>query len=236
MSEPSFTWEGKPLRVAVAGVGHLGSIHAKIYASHPGAELVAIVDNDRERVQSLAAELGCAGLTDLAELPDDLDAASVVVSTPAHAAVAVPLLERGIPCLVEKPLAESLENADAILAAAKRGGASVAVGHVERFQPGLRRVREMNLSPRFIECHRLTAFNVRSTVVGVVHDLMIHDLDLVLDAVDSPVVDFDATGGRILSEEEDIASVRLIFENGARASLFVIIEPTNFNAIKQFQN
>ncbi len=219
MSDPGFQWDGRPLRVAVFGAGHLGSIHARILAGHPGAELVGIVDTDAERARSLAGELGCGAFASAAELPVELDAASVVVSTPAHAAVAVPLLERGVPCLVEKPLAESLTSADAILAAAERGGASVAVGHVERFQPGFRRVREMGVRPRFVECHRLTAFNLRGAVVGGVHDLMIHDLDLVLDAVGSEVVDFDAAGGRILSGREDFASVRLIFANGARASL-----------------
>ncbi|MHC4261326.1 MAG: Gfo/Idh/MocA family protein [Planctomycetota bacterium] len=218
-SDPEFQWEGDPLRVAVVGVGHLGTVHARILASHPGAELVGVVDRDAERVGALAEELGCETFASAEALPDDVDAVSVVVSTPAHAAVAVPLLERGVPCLVEKPLADRLEAADEILAAAERGGAAVTVGHVERFQPGMRRVREMGLSPRFIECHRLTAFNLRSAVVGVVHDLMIHDLDLVLDAVDAPVVEFDAAGGRILTEHEDFASVRLVFENGARASL-----------------
>ncbi|MEO0649981.1 MAG: Gfo/Idh/MocA family oxidoreductase [Planctomycetota bacterium] len=218
-AEPEFEWEGPRQRVVVVGVGHLGTIHARILASHPGAELVGVVDTDRERAGRLAQELGCEAFGALEACPDDLDAASVVVSTPAHAAVAVPLLERGVHCLVEKPLAESLASADAILAAADRGGAQLAVGHVERFQPGFRRVREMGLEPRFIECHRLTAFNLRGAIVGVVHDLMIHDLDLVLDAVGSPVVDFDATGGRILTDKEDFASVRLVFENGARASL-----------------
>jgi predicted dehydrogenase len=216
---PPGGWTGRRLRVAVIGAGHLGRFHARIYAEHPGAELVAVVDADRGRAESLAAEVGCAALTELDGGGLELDAVSVVVSTPAHAAVAVPLLERGLSCLIEKPLAHSLAAADQILEAARRGGGRIAVGHVERFQPGLRRVREMGLRPRFVEGHRLTAFSVRSADVGVVHDLMIHDLDLVLDAVASPVRDFDAVGGRILTEHEDIASVRLIFENGARASL-----------------
>lgn len=207
------------LRVAVVGVGHLGKIHAKIYHEHPGAELVAVVDRDAVRAAALASEYGCAALGDVSDLPDDLDAVSVVVSTPAHEAVAVPLLERGIPCLIEKPLAHDIASADRILGAARAGGTQVAVGHVERFQPGLRKVRALGLAPRFIECHRLTAFSFRSTDVGVVHDLMIHDLDLVLDMVGSEVVEFDAVGGRILTAHEDVASVRLVFAGGQRANV-----------------
>lgn len=206
-------------RVAVIGVGHLGSIHARILAGNPAARLEFVVDADGERAGALAQELGCGALADAGDLPDGLDAAIVAVPTALHAAVAVPLLERGVACLVEKPLASSVEEADRILAAARGSGAVLAVGHVERFQPGLRKVRELGLSPRFIECHRLAPFSFRSTDVGVVHDLMIHDLDLVLDLVDSEVASLDAAGGAILTDTEDIASVRLVFENGARANV-----------------
>lgn len=209
----------RKLRVAVIGVGHLGKFHAKIYAEHPGAELVCLVDASIERARALAQELGCAAYEHLDELPDGLDAVSIAVPTVAHAAVALPLLERKIPVLIEKPLASTLAEADQILAAAKQSGTAVAVGHVERFQPGLRKVREMGLAPRFIECHRLAPFSFRSLDVGVVHDLMIHDLDLILDLVDSNVVSIDAAGGAILTEREDVASVRLVFENGARANV-----------------
>jgi predicted dehydrogenase len=208
------------LRVAVVGAGHLGRFHARIYAESPLAELVAVVDPNGDRAREVAAESGgCLALEDAAELPPDLQAVSIAVPTALHARVAVPLLERGIPALIEKPLAATLEEADRILAAAKRGGTVVAVGHVERFQPGLKRVREMGLRPRFIECHRLAPFSFRSLDVGVVHDLMIHDLDLVLDLVGSRVASFDAAGGSILTDHEDVASVRLVFENGARANV-----------------
>ena len=206
-------------RVAVVGVGHLGKIHARIYAQHEGAELVGVVDSDSERAASVAEELGCEAFADVTGLPEDLDAVSIVVPTVHHQAVAVPFLERGVPCLVEKPLAPSVAEADAILAAAQRGGATLAVGHVERFQPGVRKVRELARSPRFIECHRLSTFSFRSMDVGVVHDLMIHDLDLVLAFVDSEVESLDASGGVILTDSEDLASVRIVFRNGARANV-----------------
>lgn len=207
------------LRVAVVGVGHLGKIHARIYAQHSDAKLVCVVDVDLARAEGVAEEHGAKAVRSVAELPEGIDAASIVVPTVQHAAVAIPLLERGIPCLVEKPLASNLVEADRILEAAERGGATLAVGHVERFQPGVRRLDELALEPKFIECHRLTRFPFRAMDVGVVHDLMIHDLDLVLHLVDSEVESLDAAGGKILTESEDMASVRLVFANGARANV-----------------
>lgn len=207
------------LRVAVVGVGHLGTFHARIYAGMPDVELVGLVDHDLARAAALADELGCPAWRTIDELPAGLDAASVAVPTRFHAEVAVPLLERGVPLLVEKPLAPDLEQADRILDAARRGGATLAVGHVERFQPGVIRVREMGVRPSFIECHRLAPFGLRGTDVGVVHDLMIHDLDLVLELIGDEVESIDAAGGAILTEHEDVASVRLIFRNGARANV-----------------
>ena len=208
-----------PLKVTVIGVGHLGTIHARIYSEYPGAELVGVVDHDLERAEALGAELGCEAKADVSELTSEIDCASVVVPTSAHAAVAVPLLKRGVALLVEKPLAANLEQADQILAAAKESGAALAVGHVERFQPGVRHLLKEGTRPRFIECHRLSPFNPRGTDVGVVHDLMIHDLDLVLEFVGSEVESVDAVGGEILTAHEDVASVRLVFANGARANV-----------------
>jgi len=215
------------LRVAVVGVGHLGTFHARILAGRADVELAAVVDVSAERVNALAAELKCparvlggSGPSDIAAvLPEGVRAVVVAVPTVFHAQVAAPLLERGVACLVEKPLAESLDSAHAILDAADRGRAILSVGHVERFQPGFRKLRELGFRPRFIECHRLAPFSYRSTDIGVVHDLMIHDLDLVLDQVGAKVASLDAAGGAILTEHEDIASVRLVFDNGARANV-----------------
>jgi len=207
------------LRVAVLGVGHLGRIHARILAQHPRAELVCVVDTDEARARGVAAELGCRAVGGPADLPRELDAAVVAVPTTHHEAVAVPLLARGVSCLVEKPLAPDLAAADRILEAAHTSGAQLAVGHVERFEPGVRKVAELGLEPRFIECHRLSTFRFRGLDVGVVHDLMIHDLDLVLHFVRSEVESFDASGGAILTDSIDLASVHLVFKNGARANV-----------------
>jgi predicted dehydrogenase len=205
--------------VAVVGVGHLGRIHARILARHPRAELVAVVDADEARAAELSRELGCRALGDAGDLPEELDAAIVAVPTTLHEAVAVPLLARGVACLVEKPLAHELGSADRILDAARLGRARLAVGHVERFEPGVRKVAELGVRPRFIECHRLSTFRFRSLDVGVVHDLMIHDLDLVLHFVDSEIESLDAAGGSILTDSLDLASVHLVFRNGARANV-----------------
>ena len=215
------------LRVAVVGVGHLGTFHARILAQRADVELAAVVDASAERAQKIGAELGVEPRTlagrgpgdVLAALPPGTRAAVIAVPTVAHAQVAVPLLEQGIACLVEKPLAHDLDAARAILGAAARGRALLSVGHVERFQPGLRKVRELGIVPRFIECQRLAPFSFRSTDIGVVHDLMIHDLDLVRFLVGSPVASVDSAGGAILTDHEDMASVRLVFENGARANI-----------------
>jgi len=206
-------------RVAVVGVGHLGRIHARILARHPRAELACVVDSDEARARATAAELGCQAVGGVEDLPRDVAAAIVAVPTTFHEAVAVPLLARGVACLVEKPLAPDLAAADRILAAASASGALLAVGHVERFEPGVRKVAEWGVRPRFIECHRLSTFRFRSLDVGVVHDLMIHDLDLVLHFVDSEVASLDASGGTILTDSLDLASVHLVFENGARANV-----------------
>ncbi len=212
--------DARSLRVAVVGVGRLGRFHARIYSERPDAELVAVVDRDRDRTAGVADELGTRAAASLDDLPRELDAVSVAVPTIFHAEVAVPLLLRGIPCLVEKPLASDLEQADAILDAARRGGTQVAVGHVERFQPGLRKVLELGIRPRFIECHRLAPFSFRSTDIGVVHDLMIHDLDLILELMDGAEVEsIDVAGGRILTDREDMASARIAFRGGARANV-----------------
>ncbi len=207
------------LRTAVIGVGHLGKFHARIHKTNPRAELVGLVDGNAGPAGEIARELGVPLVSSIEELPGPIDAVSIAVPTVLHARMAVPLLERGIACLVEKPIAANSGEAREILAAARRGKAVLSVGHVERFQPGLVRVRELKLDPRFLECHRLAPFSFRSMDVGVVHDLMIHDIDLVLDLVDSPVKSFDASGGAILTDHEDVASVRLVFENGARANL-----------------
>jgi len=207
------------LRAAVYGVGHLGRHHARILAGLPGARLVAVVDPDAGRGQDAARRHGCPWHRDGAALDGALDLAVVAVPTSLHAQVAAPLLRAGVSCLVEKPLAPTPEECRALIAAAAAGGSILAVGHVERFNPALRRAMELGIRPRFIEAHRMSPYPFRATDVGVVLDLMIHDLDLALSWTGSEIVSVDAVGGSTLSTTEDIASVRLRFADGAAANL-----------------
>ena len=204
----------EPLRVAVVGVGHLGKEHARVYAGLDGCELVAVVDTVGERAEEVAARHGVRAVRDFRELLEGEGrphAVSVVVPTKYHAEVGAPFLEAGVAALIEKPMAETLEEADALLAAAGRGGATLQVGHIERFNPAIRAVRGMVKDPRFIESDRIAPYSFRSADIGVVHDLMIHDLDIILSFFHAPVTDVDAIGACVLSDKEDIATVRLVF-------------------------
>jgi predicted dehydrogenase len=206
------------VRVAVIGVGHFGRNHARIYAGMPGVRLVAVVDPDEARCRAVAEQYGTRPLRSHEEI-GDVDAVSIAVPTRAHAEVACAFLERGIPVLVEKPLADSVAAAERIVGSARRSGTFAGVGHVERFNPVIEAAAAMGIRPLFIECHRLNPFSFRATDVGVVLDLMIHDLDVILHLVRSEVARVDAVGVAILSQREDIANARIAFRNGAVANV-----------------
>ncbi len=207
------------LRVAVVGVGHLGRHHARILATLPGVQLAAVVDTNRARAEEIAASVGTRALFDSRELVGHVDAATIAVPTAQHRDVALPLLDAGIPLLIEKPLARSIAEADDILAAARRRGVAVAVGHTERFNPAVEKARPLLVDPRFIEVHRLGAFPERSLDIDVVFDLMIHDLDVVLSLVHAEVEAIEAVGVPVLTPRVDIANVRIKFTNGCIANL-----------------
>jgi predicted dehydrogenase len=207
------------LRIAVIGVGHLGRHHARILASLPGAQLTAVVDINRARADEVAAAHGTRALTDARDLIGQVDAVTVAVPTAQHLHVAKPFLAAGVPVLVEKPMARTLEEADAMIAAAARAGAALAVGHTERFNPAVQAARPLLVEPRFIEVHRLGAFPDRSLDIDVVFDLMIHDLDVVLSLVPSAVESIEAVGVPVLTGRVDIANARLRFANGCIANI-----------------
>jgi predicted dehydrogenase len=207
------------VRAAVVGVGHLGRHHARILSTLTGVTLAGIVDQNPERAKDLAAAHGTVVVPDVDALIGQVDAVVVATPTVSHAKVAVPLLEAGIAVLVEKPMARSLAEADALIAAAQAGGATLGVGHTERFNPAVTAARERLSAPRFIEVHRLGTFPDRSLDIDVVFDLMIHDLDVILSIVESPVAAIDAVGVPVLTPKIDIANVRLRFENGCIANL-----------------
>ena len=209
----------EPLRVAVVGVGHLGKAHARVYSEIPGVRLVAVVDPVRERAEAAARAHGAEVVDDVRTLAGRVDAASVVVPTVAHEAVARELLGRGVPCLVEKPLAKTLAEADRLVALARAKGVALQVGHIERFNPAVAAVQGRIGAIRFAECHRLSPFRFRATDVDVVMDLMIHDIDILLHLVQSPVVRVEAMGVPIMTERVDIANARLVFANGCVANV-----------------
>ncbi len=207
------------LRAAVVGVGYLGHFHAQKYAAHPGAELVAVVDVDRERAATIAAELGVEPLTDHRALAGRIECASVAVPTQYHAEVATDLLEAGIDVLVEKPLTSTVAEGKALVELAVRHERVLQVGHLERFNPAIRALDGIVKQPRFLECHRLAPFTERGTDVDVVLDLMIHDLDVILSMIASPLRSVEAVGVPVLTNSVDIANARLRFANGGIANL-----------------
>jgi predicted dehydrogenase len=207
------------LRVAVVGVGHLGRHHARILSSLPDVDLVGVADRDRARAAEIAGASGTRATAEFTDFLGSVDAVTVAVPTEGHLEVARPFLERGVAVLVEKPLARSLEEADAIIAAAARSGATLAVGHTERHNPAVRAARVFIDRPRFIEVHRLGTFPERSLDIDVVFDLMIHDLDVVRSLVGSEVASIEAVGVPVLTGRVDIANARLRFENGCIANI-----------------
>lgn len=206
-------------RVAVVGVGHFGRHHARVLSTLPGVRLETVVDIDLARAQATAAEVGTAFAGDTSSLDGRVDAVTVAVPTDVHHAVALPLLERGISVLVEKPIARTVAEADELIAAAAANSAVLAVGHTERYNPAVAAALPLVRSPRFIEVHRIGAFAGRSLDIDVVFDLMIHDLDIILTAVGGDVVSVEAVGVPVLTDRADIANARLRFESGCIANL-----------------
>jgi predicted dehydrogenase len=209
----------KPLRVGVIGVGHLGSIHARIYHQLETCSLTGICDSNPDRLQAVAHELHVPGFTDFRELLDTVDAVSVAVPTMHHHAVSHECLRRGIHILVEKPFTLTLREADSLIRHARRKKLILQVGHIERFNAAFAATLQLIKEPKFIECHRLSPFPHRSLDVGAVLDIMIHDIDIVLGLVNSPLRRIDAVGVNVLTRFEDIANARLSFRNGCVANL-----------------
>jgi len=206
------------MRAAVIGVGHLGQHHARILASLPGVSLAGVVDINKERASKIAGEFGTEAFDDAREI-GGLDIAVIASPTKSHAAIAMPLVESGVHTLIEKPVTQTVAEADALIAAARTSGAVLAVGHSERFNPAVKAARPYVNDPRFIEVHRLGTQLGRSLDIDVVLDLMIHDLDLILSLVPSEVESVEAVGVPVLTPKIDIANARVRFKNGCIANL-----------------
>ncbi|MCD6196994.1 MAG: Gfo/Idh/MocA family oxidoreductase [Deltaproteobacteria bacterium] len=207
------------IRTAVIGVGYLGRFHAQKYAQMEGVDLVGVVDISPERAQDVAKEVGTDAYTDIHEIAGKIDAASVVVPTIHHHEVAKILFSYGVHCMLEKPISTTVEEADELISLAKEQGLILQVGHLERFNPAIKVLEAKVAHPLFIEAHRLSGFKDRATDVDVVLDLMIHDLEIILALVHSPLKEIRAVGVPVLTPKVDIANTRLIFENGCTANL-----------------
>jgi predicted dehydrogenase len=209
----------KKIRTAVVGVGYLGGFHAEKYSVLPNSELVAVVDLDLERAESVAVRLGTKAYSNHKDILGMVDAVSISVPTQCHFAVARDFLLQGTSILLEKPITTTLEEADELIRIAQETGAVLQVGHLERFNPVVMALEGILTEPRFIESIRIAPFKTRGTDVNVVLDLMIHDIDIIQHLIKSPIKRIDSIGAPVFTEEEDIANARIQFENGCVANV-----------------
>ncbi len=209
----------KSLRLGVAGVGHLGKHHARLLAAMPDVQVAGVADLIAERAAAAAGPSGARVTTDASELLEHVDAVTIAVPTQAHLRVARPFLERGIHVLVEKPMAASLAEAEEMIALAAASGATLAVGHTERFNPAVTAALPILRTPRFIEVHRLSGFPERSLDIDVIFDVMIHDLDIILAVDRTDVAAVEAIGVPVLTPKIDICNARIRFASGAIANI-----------------
>lgn len=207
------------IRTAVVGAGKMGGYHSRVYDMLEHSELVAIVDVDKTKAEALAAKYNCAAYSDPCELIGKVDAVTVSAPTIYHLEVAKVLIENGISVLIEKPLAATVEQGQEIVDLAKKHGVIVAVGHSERCNPVVQAMKRLNIEPKFIEANRVSPYPFRSTDIGVVLDVMIHDIDIILSLAQSSVKSVDAVGVNVIGDNEDICNTRIHFENGCIANI-----------------
>ncbi len=207
------------LNVGVIGVGHLGSLHAKMYSQIRAANLIGVYDTNKDRAREVAAQFNTRAYASPGELVAAVDAVSIVTSTPSHAEVAEVALGKGVHTFIEKPITETIDQARRLVALGESHHLKIQVGHIERFNPAILALEAYDLRPLFIESHRLAQFNPRGSDVAVVLDLMIHDIDLILSLVKSPVDRIEANGVAVVSESADIANARIQFKNGCVANV-----------------
>lgn len=225
------------IRVGVVGTGSIGKNHARVMSELPDVEFAAIYDANPATAAEIGGRLGVRAVSSLDEFASLVDAATIATPTPTHFPIAKQLLEAGKHCLVEKPITDSTADAKALSDLAQRAGLVLQVGHIERFNPVLQALEARLTQAKFIESHRLSPYPNRSIEIGVVLDLMIHDLEIVLHLVRSPVVSVDAVGIPVLSKGEDIANARIRFENGCVANLTASrISPEKMRKIRVFQH
>jgi len=207
------------LKLGVAGVGHLGRLHATLYKEVKNAELIGIFDFDREKSKKLAEELGVESFQSLDEMLNKTNAINIVTPTSNHFETAKRALEKDCHLFIEKPITQTEEQAEKIISIAAEKNKILQIGHIERFNPAILALSDVEINPLFIESHRLASFNPRGTDVAVILDLMIHDLDLILSLVKSEPKNIEASGVGVISDTIDIANARIQFENGCVANI-----------------
>lgn len=226
----------KIIRAGVIGVGYLGRFHAQKYAALENVELIAVADTNEEQGKRVASECGCRYIPDYREMLDEVDAVSIAVPTSLHYAVGRDCLAAGVDILMEKPVTVTLEEADSLIAMAEDRSLVFQVGHLERFNPAVQAMEPFLTQPLFIESNRISVFKNRGVDVDVVLDLMIHDIDIILNIVKSPIKQIHTVGAPVATATTDIANARLMFENGATANVTVSrISRTNIRKMRIFQ-
>ena len=226
----------KKIKAGVIGVGYLGRFHAQKYHSIEEAELIGVVDSDDARSREVAEECGCLHYTDYRELLGQVDAVSIAVPTSIHHQVASDALAAGVDVLLEKPMTVTLAEADELIDLAAKQNLILQVGHLERFNPAVLAMKPFLSTPVFIESNRISTFKRRGVDVDVVLDLMIHDIDIVLTIINSPLKTIHTVGAPVVTDTTDIANARLIFENGATANITVSrVSLTNVRKMRVFQ-
>jgi predicted dehydrogenase len=207
------------LRTAVVGAGKMGAIHSKVYSQLNESELVAVVDVQKDKADTLAGQYGCQSFTDIEALIDKVDAVTISAPTVNHLALAKGFIENNIAVMIEKPLAASVAQAREIVDLAKKHNTIVAVGHSERCNPVVQAMKRLDIEPRFIEANRISPYSFRSTDIGVVMDVMIHDIDIILSLAASGIKKIDAVGVNVIGDHEDICNARIVFENNCVANI-----------------
>ena len=211
--------ENTKIRTAVVGAGKMGVIHAKVYHQLPQSDFVAVVDIDADKAQRLANQYNCSAFTDCADILGKVDAVTIAAPTVTHYDLAKIFIKNNVALMIEKPLAADVKQGRKIVELAKKNNVLVAVGHSERCNPVVQAMKRLDIEPKFIEATRISPYPFRSTDIGVVLDVMIHDIDIILSLAASKVKKVDAVGVSVIDEKEDICNARIIFENGCIANI-----------------
>jgi len=207
------------IRTAVVGAGKMGTIHAKVYGQLPQCDLVAVVDTDLQKAEQLAGNYGCKAYAESRDILDMVDAVTISTPTSCHFELARLFIESGVAAMIEKPLAATVREGKEIVELARRYGTVVAVGHSERCNPVVQAMKRLDIEPKFIEASRISPYPFRSTDIGVVLDVMIHDIDIILSLAASRIKKIDAVGVSVIDKAEDICNARIMFENGCIANI-----------------